>query len=257
MRRFALLLEYEGTRYAGSQFQNDQPTIQGALEQAVDAVTGEASRAAFAGRTDAGVHARGQVAAFNTSSRLQPDVLVRALNATLPDDVVVLGVAEVGPAFDPRRDAQSRWYRYSIRNTPPPSALQRRTTWHVPEPLDEQEMTAAARLLPGRRDFAPFCGAIEPGRTTVRTIHCALWSRRGTVLRFDVAGDAFLPQQVRRMVGALVRVGQGKMHRDEFAATLESGSHGASNHLAPPHGLCLVGVSYPDLNFGVGNDENV
>jgi tRNA pseudouridine38-40 synthase len=257
MRRLALLLEYEGTRYAGSQFQKGQPTIQGTLEEAIRTVTGEESRAAFAGRTDAGVHARGQVAAFNTPSSLVNDALVAALNATLPGDIAVLSATEVEAAFDPRRDAQRRWYRYSILNTHSRSALKHRTTWHVPQPLNTEAMVCAAGMLPGRRDFAPFCGAIEAGRSTVRSIFCASWIRRRAVLRFDVEGDAFLPQQVRRMTGALVRVGLGKMQQDEFAATLESGLHGASNHVAPAHGLCLMRVSYPDLNFGVRSDEDV
>lgn len=247
--RLALSIEYDGSAYAGSQLQPDRPTIQGALEGALREIGGNAHRVDLAGRTDAGVHARGQVAAFNTESERSPAKWREALNGTLPHDIAVLRVVEVPPDFDPRRDARSRWYRYRLINRAPRPALDRERAWHVADQLDGEKMQEAALALLGRHDFAPFCGAIEPGRTTVRSIFKACWRRRMNIMSLDLVGDAFLPQQVRRLAGALVRVGSGRMQVEEFKATLEGGQHGASQHLAPAHGLYLMGVSYEAINL--------
>src|SRR5581483_11468911 len=155
-RRIALLLEYEGTRYAGSQLQANAPTVQGELEAAVRKVTGEEARSAFAGRTDAGVHALGQVAAFSTASALPADTIRNALNAWLPEDIAVRAAADVDAAFDPRRHALRRGYRYTVLNRRARPVLDRRFVWHVPQPLDVDAMDRAARSLEGERDFAAF-----------------------------------------------------------------------------------------------------
>jgi tRNA pseudouridine38-40 synthase len=253
--RFAIRLEYDGTAYAGSQLQKDRPTIQGALEAALLKITNQDIRVDLSGRTDAGVHAVGQVAAFTADRAETAASWQRALNGVLPEDISVLAAAEVRPNFDPRRDARSRWYRYTITTRAAPPALARHRAWHVSTPLDIDAMQVAADALAGRHDFAAFCGALEPGRTTTRTIFTSCLSRRRDTVRYDVVGDAFLPQQVRRMVAALVRVGQGKMLLDELTATLDQADLGASNHVAPPHGLCLMKVEYERLDLDFENED--
>ena len=255
--RFALRVEYEGTAYAGSQLQKTEPTIQGKLESALRQLTNQDLRVDLAGRTDAGVHAVGQVAAFSSELDRDGRWWLGALNGVLPRDIAVASVVAVPFEFDPRRDAKRRWYRYSVISRPSRPALARLRAWHVPAPLDLEAMRTGASQLAGRHDFASFCGALDPGRTTIRTIFSSCLSRSYETLRYDVVGDAFLPQQIRRMVGALVRIGEGKMSLPEFTATLEKAEHGSSNHVAPPHGLCLMNVEYEGLDLGVRNYEDV
>ncbi|MPZ23324.1 MAG: tRNA pseudouridine(38-40) synthase TruA [Dehalococcoidia bacterium] len=250
LSRFALVLEYDGTGYAGSQLQKGVPTVQGVLEQALTRIAGERLRTAFAGRTDAGVHARGQVAAFSSERRLQPGQWQAAINGNLPADVAVVAAREVAPGFDPRRQARQRWYRYTILNQAGRSPLMRFTTWQVGDRLDLAQMRRAARVLAGRHDFAAFCGSIEEGRTTVRTVFETSVTKEPPLIWIDVSGDAFLPQQVRRMAGALVRVGAGRMQVGEFEATLRGARPGSSAHVAPAAGLCLMRIDYEGIDFG-------
>jgi tRNA pseudouridine38-40 synthase len=248
-RRVALLLEYDGTRFAGSQLQSNAVTIQGVLEDAVAKATEETSRIAFAGRTDTGVHARGQVAAFGTGSRLDCETLRRALNAWLPEDVVVREVVDVSSNFDPRRDARRRHYRYAIDNATVRSALRRQGEWHVPGRLDVDTMAEAAGRIVGRHDFAAFASRLEdPGASTVRELHSFEVKRDGTSMFLDVMANAFLPHQVRRMAGALVEVGRGKLDADGFAALL-GGEPASAGPAAPPHGLYLIRVTYDTRLF--------
>src|SRR6266545_3040777 len=188
--RLALLVEYQGTAYAGSQLQANAPTVQGVLERALRSLTGEPVRIALAGRTDAGVHARGQVAAFNTKSRLSLDTFARGSNALLPLDVSVRAVAEVASQFDPRRHALSRVYRYT---------------------LDLAPVAEAARLLVGAHDFASFAQPSEARRrSTQRHVTRAELLEKGELALFDIEANAFLTQMVRRIVGTLVEVGSRK-----------------------------------------------
>jgi tRNA pseudouridine38-40 synthase len=243
-RRFALLLEYDGTRFAGSQLQSNARTVQGVLEDAVERVTREQSRVAFAGRTDAGVHARGQVACFSNATRLDPATLQRALNACLPEDVAVLALVEAAPDFDPRRRAWSRHYRYLIDTRPPRSALDRERAWHVPGKLDLEAMGRAARDLEGERDFAAFAGPLErKGASTVRRLLRFEVTASDGRLACDAVADAFLRHQVRRMVGALVEVGRGRLTPEGYAGLL-AGPPASAGPSAPPHGLYLMRVEY-------------
>ncbi|HLF70786.1 MAG TPA: tRNA pseudouridine(38-40) synthase TruA [Dehalococcoidia bacterium] len=256
-RRFALLLEYDGASYAGSQLQADACTVQGVLEDAVAKATGETARIAFAGRTDAGVHARGQVASFVSSTRLEPETLLRALNAWLPEDVAVLDAVETPADFDPRRHARRRYYRYVIENRAVKPALGRARVWHVATPLDVETMACAAQRLIGRRDFAAFASRFEDeDASTVRELFCFDVRRQGDEVVCDVVADAFLPHQVRRMVGALVDVGKGKRGVDEYAALLE-GAPASVGPAAPPYALYLMGVEYepPLFNLQVALDS--
>lgn len=249
-RRIALLLEYDGSRYGGSQVQKNALTIQGSLEGAIKRLTGESARAAFAGRTDAGVHARGQVASFLTERPFDITVFVDGLNYWLPDDIGVREAREVALDFDVRRRASRRLYRYLVLNVRAPSPLLRQRSWHVKEPLDVAAMQQAAAHLAGRHDFAAFAGSMEtPEASTVRTMHRFDVRRLGRLISFEAEADAFLPHQVRRTVGALVEVGVGRKEPGWFEALLSSGRAAMAGPAAPSQGLCLMRVTYPDLDF--------
>jgi tRNA pseudouridine38-40 synthase len=254
VRRMALVVEYDGTAYGGSQYQKNASTIQGELEKALKKLTGERTRLALAGRTDAGVHAKGQVVSFGTRAPYEPDVFVRALNAHLPEDIVVRSAHEVPLSFQVRRLAKRRWYRYLIYNGRQRPALRRGYCWHIAQPLDVEAMQEAAQQLVGQHDLAAFAAPSAPGRT-VRTVYRAEVSRRRSWVMFDIEGNSFLTQQVRRTVGALVQVGLGRQTVEDFRRLLASAHKGAATLAAPPQGLCLMAVEYEGLR-GSGHEED-
>ena len=259
-RRIALLLEYDGSRYGGSQLQENAPTIQGELEGAINKLTGEKVRAAFAGRTDAGCHARGQVASLLTRRPHDVEVFVKGLNHWLPDDIAVRQAVEVPLDFDVRRRARRRLYRYLVDNGPARSPLLRQRSWRVAEPLDLGAMTMAAACLVGRHGFAAFAGSLGDARaSTVRTVYRLDVRRSGRLVVFDMEADAFLPHQVRRTVGALVQVGRGKQTPEQIESMLRRPQPGTAGPAAPPQGLCLMWVTYPDLDLNEETDidENI
>jgi len=255
-RRIAVLLEYDGTAYSGSQYQENGPSIQAELESAAKKLTGEAVRAAFAGRTDAGVHALGQVAAFDTASRLTRVELVRGLNHFLPQDIAVRDAREVGAEFDPRRHARSRAYRYRIDNRAVRSPLERDRAWHVPKPLDVAAMQGAARRLEGAHDFGAFAGPYD-GLTERTLRRCEVSSRRG-IVAVEMEAQAFLPHQVRRTVGPLVEVGLGRMTEEALGALLAEAQPSSAGPAAPACGLYLVRIVYDglELESGQGNGRD-
>ena len=258
VRRLALLIEYEGTAYGGSQYQKNAPTIQDSLERALSSLTGEPIRVALAGRTDAGVHARGQVASFVTGSRHPLETFSRGLNALLPGNISVRAAAEVPLGFNPRRQALSRWYRYTVRTGRQRPALLRHLVWHVSQPLDLDAMATAAGLLCGRHDFAAFTQPSEARRRrTERVVTSACLRRVKELAVFDIEANAFLPQMVRRLSGALVEVGLGKRTTSEFEVLLREARPGAASFAAPPQGLCLMKVSYESGLFDDETDENL
>ena len=245
LRRIALLIEYDGARYRGFQWQPDAPTIQSELELAIEKLTGERVRIAGAGRTDSGVHARGQVASFLTSANFAPETLLQALNHHLPNDISVHAASDVDLGFDPRRDAVSRRYRYVIYNAPTPSPLHRRRSCHVRGELDVTVMDLAARFLLGVHDFASFARSPEiPGASTVRRITEASVHSVGQFVILELEGNAFLTHQVRRTAGALVEVGRGRMGVEEFRELIERPSPGLAGPTLSPEGLCLEEVRY-------------
>lgn len=249
-RRIALLLEYDGSRYGGSQIQKNAPTIQGSLEGAIRRLTGETTRVAFAGRIDAGVHARGQVASFLTWRPFDATVFVDGLNYWLPDDIAVRRAYDVALDFDVRRHASGRLYRYLVYNDRAPSPLLRQRAWHVKQPLDVPVMQRAAECLVGRHDFAAFAGALErPGASTVRTVRMFAVEEAGRLVRFNAWADAFLPHQMRRTVGALVEVGLGRQTPRRLEELLWEAKPATAGPTAPPHGLYLMRVIYPNLSF--------
>jgi tRNA pseudouridine38-40 synthase len=247
VRRLALVVEYDGTRYRGFQAQSKGITVQGTLDETLQGLLGKYVKTQGAGRTDAGAHAHGQVVAFNTEAEYTEDVYLRALNASLPLDIRVRGAAQVSPEFDPRRHAQSRLYRYLVLNQPVASALWARYAHHVPVPLDVDAMQRAAQALVGTRDYRIFCGASRfNGRDTVRTMfRVSVW-RSGALVGVDMEANAFLPQQARRIAGTLTRVGRGKLDEAEVGALLDGTSSESSGPTLSAHGLYLMQVLYKD-----------
>jgi tRNA pseudouridine38-40 synthase len=241
-----LTVEYEGTRYQGWQLQPGVPTVQGVLETALATALREPVRVRGAGRTDAGVHACGQVAAVRVT-RIPADLgrLQKSLNALTPDDIAVREIALVDDTFDPRRQARSRVYEYRILNRPAPSPFWTRHAWHVPQPLDMAAMDAAARELEGEHDFAAFQGAdAEPVRSTIRRVQMSRMSPADGVLVYRIEATAFLKHMVRNIVGTLVEVGRGERARDAMRELLAGRDRTRAGATAPAHGLTLVAVRY-------------
>lgn len=245
-KRFAATVSYDGSKFAGSQRQPNGRTVQQELETAARALFGAPARVELAGRTDSGVHARGQVAAFSVETRLEARTVGRALNAHLPEDVAVRALREVPGDFDPRRWARRRWYRYTIASGEARDPLTRHSAWYVDGNLDVPAMQAAAEALTGQRDFIACSGKLEAGRSSLRNVFRAGWRSEGCTLLFDIEADAFLPQMVRRLTGALVAIGRGSQTVEEFVRLLGQATPGAIGPSAPPHGLCLEQVWYDE-----------
>ena len=246
MPNFRLSLEYDGRDFAGWQVQpGGRRTVQGALEAAVERVTGRAARVIGSGRTDAGVHAQGQVASVRVDTGLEPDEFSRALNGVLPADVAVLGAERVPDDFHARRDARSKLYCYRIWNGASPSPLRARRAWHVARPLDLEAMRGAAQALAGTHDFACFRAAGSGVGSSVRTLtRCQLEGETRAELRLLVEGNGFLRHMVRALVGTLVEVGCGRRPAGSMAAMLAARDRGRAGRTAPAHGLTLVRVDY-------------
>lgn len=245
--RIALIVEYDGTGYRGFQTQSKGPTVQGELERALQELLGEHVKTHGAGRTDRGAHAWGQVVAFTAQAGLPAATYTRALNAALPQDIRVVAAAAVGLDFDPRRHARQRLYRYLVLNQPEPSALLGRFAHHVRADLDLAEMASAAKAFRGVRDYRAFCGASSlKRRDTVREVFSVKVWRRGPVIAVDMTGNAFLPQQARRIAGTLVRVGQGRVSGASVPALLDGTAEVSGGPALPAHGLYLMHVVYPE-----------
>ena len=242
-----LIIEYDGTEYHGSQLQKDAKTIQGELEKALKKLTGERIRIKIASRTDAGVHARGQVAGFVTSSALPLKSYISGLNFHLPPDIAVQEAFKSDGPYDVRRRAVSREYKYLILTSRARSPMRQDFTCRVTGRLDTAEMDRACQALIGRHDFASFVGSEETARQkrTVRDVFKAEVKQDGDLVIFDIVANAFLPHQVRNMVGSLIKVGQGKMTVKEFENMVKAKTPGLAGPTAPANGLCLVRVNYP------------
>ncbi len=254
--RYRARVEYDGTEFDGFQVQPGRRTVQGELEAALARLSdGVGVRVVAAGRTDAGVHASGQVIAFTYTGRLPARELQRALGAILPPDIGIAGVRRAARGFHPRYAARYREYRYTVWNGPR-SPLRERFALGERVPLDVAAMTDAASALVGRHDFSAF-GAAD--RQPIRTIHWIRVRRTGHEVTIDVAADAFLRQMVRSIVAALLRVGRGEMATGEIAAALESPGRALHGAVAPPHGLCLRRVVYdgPARRTERNDDEDV
>ena len=235
-KRFRATVEYDGTDFAGFQLQPGRRTVQGVLEAALARLSGGTRQAVDgAGRTDAGVHAIGQVVAFSYAGPLSPPALAEALNGSLPRDVAIRGLRPAPKGFHPRYAARYREYRYVIWNGPR-SPLRDRTSFRVRSPLDSAAMARAAAAFEGRHDFSAF-GGVDP--QPVRTVHRIVVRRAGDEVTIDVRADAFLRGMVRRIVAALIAVGRGKIDEGAIRAALAAREPAFSGAAAPARGLCL------------------
>jgi tRNA pseudouridine38-40 synthase len=244
LNKIALVVEYEGTRYHGFQWQANKPTIQDELERAIRKLDNEASRVIAASRTDAGVHARGQVVSFWTQSTLSESTLVRALNYHLPDDVSVKAACKVDANFNVRRDVLSREYNYYILDSDTPSPLSRNFALFLARQLDIEAMNDTCYIIKGEHDFMSFASSLGEIKETVRTIYEAEVRKRGDFVVFRVVADSFLPHQVRNTVGLLIRLGLGKKSVEYFRTVMEAKSPGLAGPAVPPCGLYLTKVNY-------------
>jgi tRNA pseudouridine38-40 synthase len=293
MSHFRIVLAYDGTDFVGWQRQASGVSIQGLIEDALSELDGRPVAVAGAGRTDAGVHALGQVAGFSLERSIEPNAVLRALNARLPDAVRVLSAAAVDARFHPRFSAREKRYEYRIWNAPVANPFERRYAWHVAESLDVNGMNVAARMLEGRHDFAAFAASGSVMKTTTRQlsvsriadcgmriglsmadsrvpvpeapestndnpesklesavrnpqpgIQPATRNPQSALLVYTVVGDGFLRHMVRAIVGTLVEVGRGRRRPKWIGEVIASADRGAAGPTAPPHGLCLVAVSY-------------
>ena len=243
--RFRALLTYDGTRFHGYQRQaNASPTVQGEVEAALQRFTRQQVPIIGAGRTDAGVHATGQVIAFNLAWKHPVNALRDALNANLPSDIAVWQVAEAAPDFHPRFDALSRRYVYRLYVAPVHNPLRRQQAWHLKTVLDVEAIRAAAECLLGEHDFSTF-GTPPQGNNPVRTVYEACWEAGSESQHtFTIEANAFLYRMVRNIVGTLVSVGRRQMTVDAFKGILAARERGLAGVPAPPHGLTLVSVKY-------------
>jgi len=244
---FRATVSYDGTDFSGWQVQAGRRTVQGVLQEALSAVLGAEVGIIAAGRTDAGVHAEGQVISFRAGTRIPPEGIAAAANARLPEDVSILDLRPAPRSFHATRGATGKVYRYEILSGRARRPLLRRTSWRVAASLDLRRMRKAAALLVGRRDFRSF--RTNPGTedrgTTVRNLRRLDIRRRGERVLLEFEGDGFLYNMVRAIVGTLVQVGRGSWTPERVGEALRAKDRAAGGPTAPPQGLTLVSVSYP------------
>lgn len=245
MARYQVSIAYDGTHFSGFQRQAEDRTVQGVFEDALRRIGWEGQTLLGAGRTDAGVHASGQVVAFDLDWRHPQDKLVAALNANLPLDVAVHEVQLARPSFHPRYDALARTYCYRVFSQAVRDPLRERYAWRVWPILDHSLLEQAAAVLPGIHDFAAFGSPPRPGGTTKREVMASTWYADGDEMVFEITANAFLYHMVRRLVSSQVSVGQGKLALDVFSGYLDHPNTKPVKGLAPAHGLTLTKVHYP------------
>jgi len=251
MRFLKLTISYDGSRYAGWQIQPNALTIQQTLETAWQKITQEKIRLTSSGRTDAGVHALAQIVGLKTESKLQCDVLCRALNTILPNDIAVHTVTKAPEGFHPIRDAIGKRYRYQIVDGPVPEVFARQYAWQVFQKIDDQAMHEAAQALLGKHDFTSFEATGSDRVTSIRTIHDIFVKRQtdagGERIVFEVAGDGFLYNMVRIIVGTLVEIGRGRRDSASLLEIISAQDRKQAGITAPPQGLFLVSVDYNEM----------
>lgn len=245
MRNIKLTIEYEGTDYCGWQWQAGLPTVQGAVLDGIRKLIGADVELSGSSRTDAGVHALGQVANFKTESGISLYNVQRGLNFHLPEDITIRQVEEAPLEFDSRHDSKAKTYIYKIVNRPQRPAMLRRFAWHVWKPLDIERMAEAASHIIGEKDFASFMAADAQVRHSMREVY-AIQIRRGNegLVEIEVIGRAFLRHMVRIMAGTLVEVGIGRIHPDAVAHIIAAQDRRRAPRTAPAHGLTLIKIEY-------------
>lgn len=254
MKRIKLTVAYDGTDYCGWQIQKNGITVEEVLNRALSRLTGEEITVVGASRTDAGVHARGNVAVFDTDTRIPAERIVYAVNALLPEDVVVVRSEEVPAGWHPRKCVSVKTYEYRILNKEFPDPVRRRDTYFVSFSLDIERMRRAAEYLKGEHDFKSFCSAQTAVETTVRTIYDLDIKKEGEIITIRVRGNGFLYNMVRIIAGTLAGVGRGYFEPEDMERVLEAKDRTQAGVTAPPQGLILVGIEYekPD-NSGSGS----
>lgn len=248
MQRIKLIIEYDGTAYHGLQVQPNGHTIQAEMEQCIYRLTGEQINMSFAGRTDAGVHALGQVGVFDSNSTIPPERWQYALNSVLPQDIRVVSSETARPGFHPRFEASEKMYRYRIYRQRQGSTFYRSHAWCLTEPLEVGMMSEAARELEGYHDFRSFCASGSPVKQFDRTVTSCLLSEKGPFLDLEIKADGFLYNMVRIIMGTLVETGRGNVLPHDIARILQAQDRRAAGPTAPPHGLYLVEVYYPQVD---------
>jgi tRNA pseudouridine38-40 synthase len=245
LKTFKLTIEYDGTDFHGWQRQKNDRTVQETIEEALGVMTREKVVVIGSGRTDAGVHALGQVAGFKTRARIDAEAFLKGLNSLLPPDVVIRGCKRVPNEFHARFDVKAKRYRYRILNRNIAPALGRRFVWHIRKPLDTAAMADGAAVLLGSHDFKAFEGVGSPRAHSVRTIALSrLRASHGGRLSYDIEANGFLRFMVRNIVGTLVEVGLGKLSAREIQNILQSKDRSRAGATAPPQGLLLMTVIY-------------
>ena len=245
MRNIKIVIEYDGTDYHGWQCQANLPTVQKTIEDAIEQITREKVKITGSGRTDAGVHATGQVASFFAETQMDSETLGKALNSALPKDISIIKVREMPDDFHAQFSSRSKVYEYRILNRPHPSALQRNRVWHIPEKLDTRKMKEAAGYLEGTHDFSVFAAADIKVKSTVRTVkRIHVKKTRENVILIEIEADGFLKRMVRMITGTLVKTGRGRLSPEGFGQILARGQKTKNVFTAPPQGLFLKKVIY-------------
>jgi tRNA pseudouridine38-40 synthase len=246
MRNLKLILQYEGTQYQGWQSQGGKrgPTIQDILADKIEKITGARVKVIGAGRTDAGVHAKGQVANFRTEHSIDCSSLLRALNSIPPHDIIISSVEDVPEDFHAQFCALEKHYQYRILNRPIPDPFANRFSWHIRYKLDMNKMINAAHFFIGEKDFASFCGAKCGAKTTRRHLKELKISRNKSIITLDFLGNGFLRHMVRNIVGTLVEVGRGKIVPEDIEKIFAACDRRQAGPTAPAHGLFLMKVTY-------------
>lgn len=250
MKRIKLTVAYDGTDYCGWQIQKNGVTVEEVLNRALSRLTGEKITVIGASRTDAGVHARGNVAVFDTDARIPAERIAYAVNALLPEDVVVVRSEEVPAGWHPRKCVSVKTYEYRILNREFPDPVRRRDTYFVSFPLDLDRMRQAAGYLKGTHDFKSFCSAQTSVEDTVRTIYSLDVEKAGDLFTVRVRGNGFLYNMVRIIAGTLAGVGRGYFEPEEVERMLEKKDRTKAGVTAPPQGLTLVGIEYEETALG-------
>lgn len=251
MRRIKLVVAYDGTQYCGWQIQPEAPTVEMYLDKAIYELTGENVHVTGASRTDAGVHALGNVAVFDTESKIPGDRFTYALNRFLPESIVVQESREVSPDFHPRHCNTQKTYEYRVLNTMVPVPQRRGFTWHVAGDIDIERMKKAASYIVGEHDFKSFCCVKTQAESTVRTIYSLDVYRDGDEIVLRIRGNGFLYNMVRIITGTLIQVGKGRFKPEYVKEMLEAKDRTVAGQTAPPQGLTLMCIDYVDKDDAV------